>query len=1180
MCRLGFLSCDAFQVTPGLEELVLANTSAEAAEAAAARGPTPQGKVNPVILLLAGVVKFNASLLRLNLAGTDLNDEAASNFAIALKENKTLESLDLSDNADIGADGVKSVASAVRNHPKLTSVKVDGLALPVSLLRGAAGADSSLDVADWGLGEMSGHMIGTLLLSNRQLLNFNLKNNALGAKGITAIVAGCGDSPLKALDATRTGLSGESDDVLQALSVSICRHLGMLAELRMDENELVCDANTLAPLCKLRNLRTLSLEKNRLSEVPSLIGTMLSLRRVLLQGNNIVVLPDSFCLLTGLEVLDVHKNAITSLPAAMGKMSGLQKLDISENKLTELPISFCELNEALQLSVGRNPLEKPSIEQARQGVGSIRRFFGWSKPKGGEDTTDAPLEAALAAANAEGGWAKKDIERPVRTEETPSRHDWAGPGSVILCFNCNGCPFHLVDAGAELANVPPGETIELFAAFNLQAVGRVREANSLSSKPEDRLEMYNQWLPWKSQDVAANESPRLALYTGANALRPKSSPAVVLIPWLAYGCSIGARLKTPSGFLTIVDIREDDSCAVVRDNAIEVLEHRESLDPRPDNVSRTTSPSYKAGQKLMLMEGGQLVDAVVEEWLGARRGSRHRVRLGLKGDSVSKAAETLLKRLGQKKSEKGKASVEVDLNESNHAKLLFSTGAKYEDGRSHYLDKLVSKHAAHADEVTAKELQIHDQRVFVRAKKAEAEAAGEEVSASAASEEAAPEARTASPVPMRSGSPTAGRPSSPPPSSPTKEDKEPAAPRVHPGVSALSIFTELIAQPEAVSASLPKPRLVWASGKVEHDMLLNQALHALAHELRSGGTATRLVPLVVPMSRIAEMVQDEAKRAAPRDMIIKAVEADYPTASDMLRQAMELRALVIVAEVRDEADLLAFNAAVLDELLGNRLLLIVSGVLPTSELLPPSLAQRCQTMEVASLGIFFNDAPLSNKLAKELLRRMRPLAEGADPSLKPSHYALVSGLHLSASELGRDGLQELQELLVHSACALTRLDLSYTQIDGYPLVQAMKSNASLTSLDVRYVPRFSDLYDSIGEMLLDRSGKCRIGYLRCDAFDVLEGESVLSLRERPLDKAATRLLAGLLRHNTSLHDLDLSATDLEPEGASQLVGVLETNTTLAALRLAFNPALDDECQATLRATADMWRSGNDHMLTF
>ena len=40
----------------------------------------------------------------------------------------------------------------------------------------------------------------------------------------------------------------------------------------MDDNELSCKASALAPLCKLRSLRTLSLEKNRLTAVPPLLG--------------------------------------------------------------------------------------------------------------------------------------------------------------------------------------------------------------------------------------------------------------------------------------------------------------------------------------------------------------------------------------------------------------------------------------------------------------------------------------------------------------------------------------------------------------------------------------------------------------------------------------------------------------------------------------------------------------------------------------------------------------------------------------------------------------------------------------------------------------------------------------------------------------------------------------------
>ena len=72
---------------------------------------------------------------------------------------------------------------------------------------------------------------------------------------------------------------------------------------------------------------------------------------------------------------------ITALPSIIGKLTSLKKLDVSENKITELPVSICELNEEMQLSVGRNPLEKPSVEQARQGIGAIRRFFGFSRSK-------------------------------------------------------------------------------------------------------------------------------------------------------------------------------------------------------------------------------------------------------------------------------------------------------------------------------------------------------------------------------------------------------------------------------------------------------------------------------------------------------------------------------------------------------------------------------------------------------------------------------------------------------------------------------------------------------------------------------------------------------------------------------------------------------------------------------
>ena len=122
-----------------------------------------------------------------------------------------------------------------------------------------------------------------------------------------------------------------------------------------------------------------------------------------------------------------------------------------------------------------------------------------------------------------------------------------------------------------------------------------------------------------------------------------------------------------------------------------------------------------------------------------------------------------------------------------------------------------------------------------------------------------------------------------------------------------------------------------------------------------------------------------------------------------------------------------------------------------------------------------------------------------------------------------------------------------------------------------------------------------LGYLRCDAFDLNEGERVLSLREQTIAPAAMKMLASLLKNNKTCTELDLTASDIEKEGASALAAVLPFNTTLQTLRLrcafahslshiahhyhhppltplllsslprSYNPALDPASIAALRA---------------
>eukprot|EP00966_Prymnesium_polylepis_P077203 1788584-Prymnesium_polylepis.1 len=196
-----------------------------------------------------------------------------------------------------------------------------------------------------------------------------------------------------------------------------------------------------------------------------------------------------------------------------------------------------------------------------------------------------------------------------------------------------------------------------------------------------------------------------------------------------------------------------------------------------------------------------------------------------------------------------------------------------------------------------------------------------------------------------------------------------------------------------------------------------------------------------------------------------------------------------------------------------------------------------------------------------------------------SHYTRVTYLHVGGStggattEIGRDAMEALTELLAADACALTALDLSGAEVDGWDLIQALRANSSLTALDVRAVPRMVDLYDTLASTLLEplKGGErppCRIGFVRCDSFELLEGEPALSLAETALDPAAGRLLAGALRHNTTLVSLDLSAADLHRDVAADIVTALASNSTLATLRLPYNPSLDDATKATLTAAAE------------
>ena len=401
-----------------------------------------------------------------------------------------------------------------------------------------------------------------------------------------------------------------------------------------------------------------------------------------------------------------------------------------------------------------------------------------------------------------------------------------------------------------------------------------------------------------------------------------------------------------------------------------------------------------------------------------------------------------------------------------------------------------------------------------------------------------------------------------------------AAPVALPAVNALVVIERMLAPFSEAETTVPPPMIVSTHSKAEHELLRSQTLSFLVGALEGlaaddGPTsARRHVPLLLKMTKLAELLAENAKngrKQTPTDTLHTLFEAEFPAAiTDALKQAMELRALVIVADVAEEADLLALKDAIFDELLTYRLLIIAPARLLERAEADKELALsigRCTTLEVASLGLFLNDLRLSSSILTILFQQMASTA--ADPTT--SHYARVSALHISAAEMDKLAIEDLTRVLVGPTCLLQTLDVSYTAISATKLIAALKRNSSLTSLDVRCVPSMTDCFEELGNMLLLPDSQSRLASVRCDAFEILEGDIALKLRERRLDKGAMRLLTGLLKNNTTVQELDLAATGLQASWTAELVELLKTNATLQLIQLQYNPHLDASSQASLLA---------------
>lgn len=138
-------------------------------------------------VVIATLVQANASLTSLSVAENRLGAAGAVAVTRALRFSK-VTTLDLSSN-ELTGDSAQDIASQLEaSHSSLTSINVDGFALPIKKLRGIVGEEAkpvdAINLQKKKIGTLSGVLIGNMVRTNPTLTSLNLSGNSIGGVGL------------------------------------------------------------------------------------------------------------------------------------------------------------------------------------------------------------------------------------------------------------------------------------------------------------------------------------------------------------------------------------------------------------------------------------------------------------------------------------------------------------------------------------------------------------------------------------------------------------------------------------------------------------------------------------------------------------------------------------------------------------------------------------------------------------------------------------------------------------------------------------------------------------------------------------------------------------------------------------------------------------------------------------
>lgn len=113
-------------------------------------------------------------------------------------------------------------------------------------------------------------------------------------------------------------------------------------------------------LLNLTNLEILILEYNDLVILPDTISNLIHLKKLNVRYNRLIKLPDTIVNLIHLDELLLDYNLLTRLPNEIGNIEKLKKLTVSNNNLDKIPISIINRKD-IQLDVSNNLLESAPL---------------------------------------------------------------------------------------------------------------------------------------------------------------------------------------------------------------------------------------------------------------------------------------------------------------------------------------------------------------------------------------------------------------------------------------------------------------------------------------------------------------------------------------------------------------------------------------------------------------------------------------------------------------------------------------------------------------------------------------------------------------------------------------------------------------------------------------------------